>query len=169
LLSLKIHSIFPEPPQEDKYHGNFDASHNDSIPIMEGESLRDSEEDTRPLDGDSMTAVESLRIEPLSPPQRQRDVYEDDHESDQEPQPHEEEVDDYPGEQHAIQNESVPNIEEQSVAPTPTSTHNSLLVAQPSIEITVRKRIPLDLFDLRDEKLSTSYQHVAECSSCLVV
>jgi hypothetical protein len=75
-LHYQTESVPPvENKEEHNEQNNFDLSHDTSIPTLEGESWRDSEEETRPvsgpLDGDSLTAVESLRME--SSPQQQVD------------------------------------------------------------------------------------------------
>jgi hypothetical protein len=48
----------PNIHHQARFNNNFDLSNDNSIPIMEGESLQDSEE-TEPLDGDSFAAVEA--------------------------------------------------------------------------------------------------------------
>ncbi|KAI6190732.1 hypothetical protein M3Y97_00150400 [Aphelenchoides bicaudatus] len=116
-----------------RFQQNFDLSNDNSIPVMEGESLRDSEDETQPvggpLDGDSMTAVDNMHMEE-SPRQHFENYGEvTAHETDL-PSGHEED-----SQSHQFETQNAP-LHEESYPSPPQSANNHLLVAQPSIEIT---------------------------------
>ncbi|KAI6243143.1 hypothetical protein M3Y99_00137700 [Aphelenchoides fujianensis] len=177
-----------QPPAADGHYGGAGTFHelpdeDESMPIMEGDSLRDTDEDDtlghslntqqseapRPAqDGDSMTAVDSLRMDSAPPARNVDETFDsmvvqhaadgDTRNFDAQSQPEAPERVEYVAEhqhygheahedeEHRFHDEEPVHVHEEETpvdeepkeeaAATRPSTHQSLLVPQPSIEIT---------------------------------